>query len=111
MKKNKTIKQWFKERFVFEVYSEWEQVYARKKFNWYTATFIHAYVEYQHFGFNCQFALFGFGFYFRYNTEKSVKLFKKMSRESKKFMDELLDIDLVKKTAKVKKTVKLKKGK
>lgn len=34
MKKQKTIKQWFKERVVLEFYNEWEQVYSRKKFNW-----------------------------------------------------------------------------
>ena len=102
-----------KDKIVFEWYNEWEQVYARnKKFNWYTGTFIHAYFEFEHFGFNCQFVLFGFGFYFRYNTEKSLKLFAKWSRESKVAMREFnLELGMVapngeplkKKSAKLKK--------
>ena len=103
MKKNKTISQWFKERFVLEFYNEWEQVYARKKFNWYTGTFIHAYFEYEHFGFSGQFVLFGFGFYFRYNTDKSIKLFKKWQKELEKMWKQF--------ELEEKKTVKLKKGK
>ena len=109
MKKTKKIKQWFNERVVLEGYNEWEQVYSRKKFNWYTGTFIHAYFEFEHFGFNCQFVLLGFGFYFRYNSLKSLKLFKKWSREAKKEMRELLDFDLKNKTATLKKSAKLKK--
>lgn len=105
MKKTKTIKQWFKERIVLEGYNEWEQVYSRKKFNWYTGTFIHAYFEFEHFGFQCQFVLFGFGFYFRYNSLKSLKLFKKWRREARKiieYAEEPYNTDK-------KKTVKLKK--
>ena len=94
MKKRKTIKQWFKERVILEGYNEWEQVYSRKKFNWYTGTFIHAYFEFEHFGFNCQFVLFGFGFYFRYNSLKSLKLFKKWDKEVKESMREFeLELD------------------
>ncbi len=104
MKKQKTIKQWLKERVVLEFYNEWEQVYSRKKFNWYTGTFIHAYFEFEHFGFNCQFVLFGFGFYFRYNSLKSLKLFKKWEREYKDF---LKDVDVELTPAKKKVTKKI----
>lgn len=88
MKKQKTIKEIIKERVILEFYNEWEQVYSRKKFNWYTGTFIHAYFEFEHFGFNCQFVILGFGFYFRYNSEKSLKLFKRWEKEAKKFFKE-----------------------
>jgi len=72
-----------KERLVWEWYNEWGQVYSRRKFNWYTGTFIHAYVEYEHFGYQFQIVLLGLGFYVRYNTDKSLKLFKKWEREAK----------------------------
>lgn len=106
--KTKTIKQWFKERIILEGYNEWEQVYSRKKFNWYTGTFIHAYFEFEHFGFNCQFVLFGFGFYFRYNSLKSLKLFAKWDRASKKMLKEW-EGELDNTVGKKKKTDKLKK--
>lgn len=73
-----------KDKLIFEWYNEWEQILPNKKFNWYTATIIHCYFEVEHFGYNFQFVLFGMGFYFRYNTNKSLKLFKKWEREFKK---------------------------
>ena len=105
MKKQKTIKQWFKERIIVEFYNEWEQVYSRKKLNWYTGTFIHAYFEFENFGFNCQLVLFGFCFYFRYNSLKSLKLFKKWDKEVAKMYE------FEEEMSATKKTVKLKKGK
>lgn len=107
MKKTKTIKEWLKERTVIEFYNEWEQVYSRKKFNWYTGTFIHAYFEFEHFGFNCQFVLFGFGFYFRYNSLKSLKLFKKWERQSAEVMKEF-KLEMEKVDKKKNKSAKLK---
>lgn len=91
---------------VWEWYTEWDQVYSRKKFNWYTGTIVHWYFEYEHFGYQCQFVLFGFGFYFRYNTDKSLKLFAKWHKECEKQSYEFVKI--IKEPKTVKKTKKVK---
>lgn len=78
-----------KDKLVFEWYSEWEQLDRTKKWNWITMTIIHWYFEYELHGFHMQFVLLGFGFYFRYNTDKAMKLFEKMERDSKKEFPEL----------------------
>lgn len=73
-----------KEHLVFEWYNEWEQLDYTKKWNWITGTLIHIYFEAEHHGYNFQIVFLGLGFYVRYNTDKSLKLFKKWEREAKK---------------------------
>ncbi len=71
-----------REHVVLEWYNEWEQFDSSVKWNWITGTLIHIYFEKEHHGYNFQFTLFGLGFFFRYNTDKSLKLFKKWEKES-----------------------------
>ena len=73
-----------KEHLVFEWYNEWEQLDYTKKWNWITGTLINIHFEAEHFGYNFQIVVLGLGFYVRYNTDKSLKLFKKWEREAKK---------------------------
>lgn len=80
-----------KEHLVFECYNEWEQLDWRKKWNWITVTPIHVYFEYEYFGYHFQFTLLGLGFHFRYNTDKSLKLFKKWERDFRKEFPELYE--------------------
>lgn len=79
--KNKKYK--LKEHILIEFYNEYEQFDFNKKWNWYTGTLIHIYFEAEHFGYQFQIVLLGLGFYIRYNTDKSLKLFKKWERDAK----------------------------
>lgn len=81
MKKKKYT---LKDHLIFEWTNEWEQLDWRVKWNWITGTLIHIYFEAEHFGYNFQIVLFGIGFYVRYNTDKSLKLFKKWEKEASK---------------------------
>lgn len=72
-----------KDKLVFEWYNEYEQLDWTKKWNWITMTIIHWYFEYEHYGYHMQFVLFGVGFYFRYNTDKSMKFFDDMKKKIK----------------------------
>ena len=78
-----------KEKIIFEFYNEWEQLDWRKKWNWITGTLIHIYFEYEFFGYQFQLVIFGVGFYFRYNTKKSLQYFKRLHNKTKKEFPEL----------------------
>lgn len=89
MKKKKSIIKWLRERFVFQFNNDWEQLNFKTKHNWISVTPIHIYFEYSYFGYECEFTLLGIGFYVRFNTEKSLKLFAKWDKKFKKEFPEL----------------------
>lgn len=72
---------------VFQFTNEWSQ--CRGKFNWYSFTFIQVYFEKDTFthGYEFHFTLFGLGFYIRYNTGESLKLFERWEKEIEDSVD------------------------
>lgn len=85
----KKLKKFIKKHIVLELFNEWEQLNREKKWNWVTATLIHIYFEKEYEGYQFQIMLFGLGFFFRYNTKKSLKIFKQMQKE---LFDEFPDL-------------------
>lgn len=67
----------------FTFFTEWGQFF--NKYNWYTITPIHIFVEQDLMlkGYLFQITLLGFGVSFRYNTKEALKLFKKWEKEAK----------------------------
>jgi hypothetical protein len=61
--------------------NEWKQLFG--KYNWYTCTLIYIYFEKENMahGYEFNFTLLGFGFYIRYNTDKSNEQFDEWSNE------------------------------
>lgn len=74
----------------FTIFTEWKQLFG--KYNWYSFTPIHIFYEKESMLFShlFQIVILGFGLSFRYNTDKSLKLFKKWSRETKPLVKKLL---------------------
>jgi len=72
---------WLKanEHWIVELKNEWSQVSG--KWNWYTFTLIYIYGEKSWHGYEFWFTLLGLGIYIRYNTDKSLELFKKWDKE------------------------------
>lgn len=85
----KKLKKFIKKHIVLELFNEWEQLNREKKWNWITATLIHIYFEKEYEGYQFQIMLFGLGIFFRYNTKKSLKIFKQMQKE---LLDEFPDL-------------------
>lgn len=77
-----------KDHMEFELYNEWKQLDWRVKWNWITCTLIHIYFEAEHHGFGFQIVFLGLGFYFKYNTDKSLKLFAQWDKELKELLKE-----------------------
>ena len=73
-----------KDKIVFEFRNDWKQI--KGKFNWYEFTFVHLYFEIDKktHGYEFHFMLLGLGFYFRLNTDKSMRQFDKWEKEIKK---------------------------
>jgi hypothetical protein len=72
-----------KDKIILEWINEYTQLNTKIKWNWFTVTLIHVFFEYEYYGYHFQVTLLGLGFYFRYNTNKSLRLFKKWDKETK----------------------------
>lgn len=78
-----------KEKIIFEFINDWEQIIPNKKikWNWYSFQLIQIYFEKDNLcgeAYEFWFVFFGLGFYFRYNTNKSMKYFDKLTKKIKK---------------------------
>lgn len=65
------MKKWFKKHFEFELLTPYRECF----------TLADIYFEKYIFGYALQFVVFGFGFYVRYNTKKSLRHFAKMEKK------------------------------
>lgn len=88
----KKLNKFIKKHIVFEPYNEWEQLDWRKKWNWLTFTLVHIFFECEHHGYMFQFVLFGVGFSLRYNTDRSLKLFKQWEKELREDLKEFKEM-------------------
>lgn len=78
----------YKKYVVLTFYNEWEQFDSSVKWNWITGTLIHIYFEKEWHGYQFQITLLGIGFFLRVNTEKSLDLFDKWTKESEIYEEE-----------------------
>lgn len=77
-----------KEKIVFEFKNDWEQFIPskNKKWNWYSFNFIYIYFEKDIMigpAYEFWFYIIGLGFYFRYNTDESMRYFDKLTKKIK----------------------------
>lgn len=84
-----------KEKIIFELKNDYVQFIPRKKtkWNWFEFHFINIYVGKDMMAgpaYEFWFYFMGIGFYFRYNTDKAIRLMRKWERDYQKDLKEMM---------------------